>query len=107
MVCLSKHKCYANKAGFGSYRTLFNSPVQGTAADITKKALSLLPQRLADTESQTIGTVHDEIVLEVAEGMAKDAAEILRKTMIGAGEAHLCRVPVEVDVTIVETWAEK
>jgi len=83
--------------------TLYNAPVQGTAADIMKKALGLLPQRLADTGAQIIETVHDEIILEVAEVMEDDAAEILRKTMIEAGEAYLSRVPVEVDVTIGET----
>jgi len=67
----------------------------------------LLPQRLADTEAQIIGTVHDEIILEVLEEKANDAAVILRQTMIEAGEAYLSRVPVEVEVTIGETWAEK
>ncbi|HIJ69179.1 MAG TPA: hypothetical protein HPP57_06725, partial [Deltaproteobacteria bacterium] len=33
------------------------------AADITKKALGLLSQRLADTGARIIGTVHDEIIL--------------------------------------------
>ena len=81
--------------------------MQGTSADITKKALSLLPRRLADTGAQIIGTVHDEIILEVPEKMADDAAVILRETMIQAGKAYLFKVPVEVEVTIGETWAEK
>jgi DNA polymerase-1 len=86
---------------------LYNTPVQGTAADITKKALALLPQRLADTGAQIIGTVHDEIIFEVPDKMADDAAVILRKTMILASEAYLFKVPVEVEVTIGDTWAEK
>jgi DNA polymerase I-like protein with 3'-5' exonuclease and polymerase domains len=56
---------------------------RGTTADITKKAPALLPQRLADIGDQIIGTVHDDIIIEVSEGLANDAAEILRKTMIG------------------------
>lgn len=87
--------------------TLYNTPVQETAADITKKALGLLPQRLADTGTQINGTVHEEIILEVPGEIANDAAAILRETMIEAGEAYLYRVPVEVEVTIGETWAEK
>ena len=86
---------------------LLNTPVQGTSADITKKALGLLPQRLVDTGARIIGTVHDEIILQVPEEKANDAAVILRETMIEAGKAFLSRVPVEVDVTIGETWAEK
>jgi DNA polymerase I-like protein with 3'-5' exonuclease and polymerase domains len=38
--------------------------------------------------------VYDEIILEVSEGVANHAAEILRKTMIEAGKAYLARVPV-------------
>jgi DNA polymerase I-like protein with 3'-5' exonuclease and polymerase domains len=86
---------------------LLNTPVQGTSADITKKALGLLPHRLADTGARIIGTVHDEIILEVTEKMTKDAAAILRATMIEAGKIYLSRLPVEVEVTIGETWAEK
>jgi len=66
----------------------------------------MLPQRLADTAAQIICRVHDEIILEVPEGVADDA-EILRETMIEAGKAYLSRVPVEVEVTIEKTWAEK
>jgi len=51
--------------------------------------------------------VHDEIILEVPEGVADDAAAILKETMIQAGRAYLSKVPVEVEVTIGETWAEK
>jgi len=86
---------------------LYSTPVQRTAADITKKALALLPQRLADTGAKIIGTVHDEIIVEVPEGVANDAAAIVKETMIQAGKAYLGKVPVEVEVTIGETWAEK
>jgi len=61
---------------------------------------------LADTEARIIGTVHDEIILEVPEEIA-DAAAILKETMIEAGKAYLARVPVEVEVTIGETWTEE
>ena len=87
--------------------TLYNTPIQGTAADITKKALALLPQRLTSTGSQIIVTVHDEIILEVAEWVADDAAAILRETMIEAGKAYLSKVPVELEVTVADNWAEK
>jgi DNA polymerase I len=79
----------------------------GALFRITKKALALLPQRLADAGARIIGTVHDEIILEVPEEKAYAAAAILRETMIEAGEAYLARVPVEVDVAIGKTWAEK
>ncbi len=86
---------------------LYNTSVKKTATDITKKALSLLPQRLVETGAWIIGTVHDEMILEVPEEKANDAAVILRETMIQAGKAYLGKVPVEVEVTIGETWAKK
>jgi hypothetical protein len=39
--------------------------------------------------------------------MANDAAAILRETIIQAGKAYLSRVPVEVEVTVANIWAEK
>lgn len=66
----------------------------------------MLPQRLENTGARIIGTVHDEIILEVPEEKANDAAAILEQTMIKAGKAYLAGVPVEVEVTIGGTWAE-
>jgi DNA polymerase I len=53
------------------------------------------------------GTVHDEIILEVPDEMVENLATILRETMTKAGEAYLSRIPIEVGVTIGETWAEE
>ncbi len=84
-----------------------NSIVQGTAADITKKALTLLPDALAGTGAKLIGTVHDEILLECPETTASNVARILQEVMVKAGETYLKRVPVEVEVKLAESWADK
>ena len=86
---------------------LLNTPIQGSAADIIKKALSLLPQRLKITGSKLIACVHDEIILEVPEPSAKEISLILEQTMIEAGNYYLKKVPVEVDFSIADSWAEK
>ena len=65
------------------------------------------PKRLADTGARIAGTVHDEIILEVPEEVAGEVAVILKETLIQAGKAYLCKVPIEVEVTIGETWVEK
>jgi DNA polymerase-1 len=67
----------------------------------------LLPQRLASTGAKIIGTVHDEILLEVPRKMAGEAGAILKESMIHAGEAYLSRVPIEVEVTSADNWADK
>jgi hypothetical protein len=46
---------------------------------------------------------HKRYVLEVPDGLAGEAAVILKETMIQGGRAYLSRVPVEVEVTIGET----
>jgi DNA polymerase I-like protein with 3'-5' exonuclease and polymerase domains len=84
-----------------------NTPIQGTSADILKKALSILPNSLSGTRSKIVACVHDEIVLEIPVDHAKEASRILVQTMITAGEQYLKKVPVEVDVTISDNWADK
>ncbi len=90
-----------------SLNEMFNLPVQGTSSDITKLALSKLTIELEDTAATIIAVVHDEIILECLEPTTNQAASILKKVMIQAGEKFLKRVPVEVEVGIADNWAEK
>jgi DNA polymerase-1 len=84
---------------------LYNTPVQGTAADITKLALAWLPQALVGTDARLIGTVHDEILVEVSAENAEPVARILKDTMEQAGRVSLQRVPVVAEVRIGTSWA--
>lgn len=86
---------------------LYNTPVQGTAADITKLALGMLIKALEPTGAKIIGTVHDEIILEVCEEKASDAAKILKDIMEKAGNECLKKVPVVAETTIADSWADK
>jgi DNA polymerase I-like protein with 3'-5' exonuclease and polymerase domains len=86
---------------------LLNTPVQGTAADIIKKALILIHNRLPGTGSRLFSCVHDEIILEAPKGNADHVSNILRDLMIEAGAYYLKTVPVEVDIHLDENWAEK
>jgi DNA polymerase-1 len=86
---------------------LLNTPVQGTAADITKKALAMLPEALNGTGAKIVGTVHDEIIFEAPQERARQAALILKETMKNAGREYLRQVPIEVDVSIADSWADK
>jgi DNA polymerase-1 len=95
---------YYEKAGLPGY---YNTPVQGTAADIVKKALGLLVERLAGTDTYIVGIVHDEILLECSAEKAEAVAELLRGTMEEAANSILPRVPTKVDVVVSGSWAEK
>ncbi len=81
-------------------RATVNMPIQGTAADILKRAMITLSGELPDTVTMIL-TVHDELVLEAPQGEAEAAAALVRDTMSNAADL---RVPLTVDVGIGEDW---
>lgn len=86
---------------------LLNTPVQGTAADIAKKAMGMLVPVAKSLNGHIIATVHDEILLEVPEERAEEAVIKLKETMEKAGAYYLKLVPVIAETTIADSWAEK
>jgi DNA polymerase-1 len=68
---------------------LLNTPVQGTAADIIKKALILIHNRLPGTGSRLFACVHDEIILEAPKEYAVHASKILRDSLVESGAYYL------------------
>ncbi len=61
-------------------------PIQGTAADIIKKAMIELYPLLCELSARMILQVHDELVLEVPEDRVHEAAEVVVSVMEGACE---------------------
>lgn len=86
-------------------RVARNMPIQGTAADIIKIAMVRVRRRLAEEQldARLIMQVHDELIVEAAEGCAERAAEILRFEMENAAQLS---VPMEVSVGMGKTWLE-
>jgi DNA polymerase I len=84
-------------------RMALNAPIQGSAADIIKVAMLGVHQALtsSDLRSRTLLQVHDELVLEIAEG-ERDAAEALVREQMG--RAYDLRVPLEVSVGVGHSW---
>lgn len=84
-------------------RTAINAPMQGTAADIIKRAMIVLAgwlQREAP-EVRLLMQVHDELVFEVAPEVLEPARERIREYMSGAAELA---VPLVVDIGVGENW---
>jgi len=81
--------------------------IQGTAADIIKRALADLPAQLDATKAKIVACIHDEIILEVEEAQALKAQQILQQVMVAAGRHYLTDVPVVVEATIADNWAGK
>lgn len=84
-----------------------NMPIQGTSADILKRAMRLLYNDLKDTSAIVVNVVHDEIVVEAGEAEANDAARIVEQAMITAGEEFVSKVPIKVEIKIADDWAAK
>ena len=83
---------------------LCNSPIQGTAADILKRALVNLDADLMGTDSRIIATVHDEIIVEAPKKIISEAKQVIEGAMIKAGEYYLSNVPVMVDIAESHSW---
>lgn len=81
-----------------------NAPIQGSSADIIKRALALLYDALKPLDAQMVNCVHDEIVVEVAEAQAKECATILEHEMVAAAREFIRSVPVAVDTAIGDAW---
>jgi len=86
-------------------RTAINAPMQGTAADIIKKAMITVHGWLASSNLDTRMTmqVHDELVLEVPEGNVQEVASGVEKLMSSAVE--LC-IPLVVEAGVGDNWDE-
>lgn len=86
---------------------LCNPPVQGTAADIAKKALGRLAEKLEGTDSRIVATVHDEILVECGRQRAEETAALLKSVMEEASDSLLPLVPAGVDLAAAQSWAGK
>ena len=84
-----------------------NTPIQGTAADIAKTALGVLPMALGGTEAKVVGFIHDEFIVETPEENAEVVLSIVVKTMEEAGQQYLTDVPVVAEAVIAGSWAGK
>jgi DNA polymerase-1 len=86
-------------------RTAINAPMQGTAADIIKRAMIRVDQWIQESGApvQMIMQVHDELVFEVAEFFAEAAAGEIRTLMCNAADMD---VPLLVEVGVGGNWDE-
>ena len=84
-------------------RSAINAPMQGTAADIIKKAMIDLEQRLVaeSINAKIIMQVHDELVLEVEDSSVGAVSELVTEAM---GKAADLDVALKVDLGVGENW---
>ncbi len=83
-----------------------NTPIQGTSADILKRALRLLKDELRDTSARIVNIIHDEIVVEADADQATEISQKVERAMCAAGEEYLKTVPVKVETEIADEWVK-
>lgn len=89
-------------------RQAINAPLQGTAADIIKRAMIRMPEALAKAglKARMLLQVHDELVFECPEKEAETLIKVAQDTMSNAdGPAIKLSVPLVVEAKAAKTWA--
>ena len=80
-----------------------NTPLQGSAADIIKIAMSRVAARLRGMKSKLILQVHDELIVDAPSDEAEQVKNILKTEMENAASLS---VPLNVDISVGANWME-
>jgi len=94
------------QAGFAK-RAAINAPIQGTAADIIRRAMVRMPQAIDGLPAKMLLQVHDELIFEVDKAAVDDAIPVVRDVMENAALPVVkLDVPLTVDAGQGANWAE-
>ncbi|GAB5436188.1 DNA polymerase I [Falsiruegeria mediterranea] len=94
------------RAGFVK-RAAINAPIQGTAADVIRRAMVQMPDAIRGLPAKMLLQVHDELLFEVAEDAVDQTIEAARAVMEGAADpAVKLDVKLTVDAGQGANWAE-
>ncbi|MEO9898250.1 MAG: DNA polymerase I [Paracoccaceae bacterium] len=94
------------RAGFAQ-RAAINAPIQGTAADVIRRAMVRMPDAIADQPATMLLQVHDELLFEVEEGAVDQLIETARDVMENASDPVVkLDVKLTVDAGQGKNWAE-
>ena len=92
-----------------SERQAINAPIQGSAADIIKRAMICLPAELAaqGLAADMLLQVHDELIFEVPKEQAEQSVQLIKSVMENAASPVVqLSVPLVVDAGIADSWSE-
>ena len=89
----------------GAERIAMNTPIQGSAADIVKKAMVDVDRALKESHPKALLLlqVHDELLIEAPEDQVEEIAKLVQKTM---EDAVKLRVPLKVHVGVGANWSQ-
>ena len=93
------------QAGFAK-RAAINAPIQGTAADVIRRAMIQMPDAIAHLPARMLLQVHDELIFEVNKDALNETTEVVRNIMEKASEPVVkLDVPLVVDAGFGNNWA--
>ena len=94
------------QAGFAK-RAAINAPIQGTAADVIRRAMVRMPDAIAKLPAKMLLQVHDELLFEVEDGAVDELTVIAKEIMEGASmPAVRLDVPLIVEAGSGQNWAD-
>ncbi|WP_407474073.1 DNA polymerase I [Sulfitobacter sp. PM12] len=94
------------RAGFAQ-RAAINAPIQGTAADVIRRAMIRMPDAIRDLPATMLLQVHDELLFEVEKGAEDDLIAAARQVMENAADPVVkLDVKLDVDAGVGASWAE-
>ena len=94
------------RAGFAQ-RAAINAPIQGTAADVIRRAMIRMPHAIKDLPATMLLQVHDELLFEVEKGAEDDLIAAARQVMENAADPVVkLDVKLDVDAGVGASWAE-
>lgn len=94
------------RAGF-AHRAAINAPIQGTAADIIRRAMVRMPDAIQDLPAKMLLQVHDELLFEVDDSAVDTTIERAKEVMEGASDPVVkLDVKLTVDAGQGQNWAE-
>ena len=93
------------QAGFAK-RAAINAPIQGTAADVIRRAMVQMPNAIKHLPAKMLLQVHDELIFEVSKDALNETTEVVRNIMEKASEPVVkLDVPLVVDAGFGNNWA--
>ena len=94
------------QAGFAK-RAAINAPIQGTAADVIRRAMVQMPNAISHLPAKMLLQVHDELIFEVNKDALNETTEVVRNIMEKASEPVVkLDVPLVVDDGFGNNWAD-
>lgn len=99
-------KIWLNRYSNQCERNALNAPIQGSGADMMKRAIAEIWNGWDHGSWALVGTVHDEIIFDVPEKDVMDVSLLIEHRMVKVAEEMCPGIDFKVDIHVCDTWAE-